>query len=315
MIIAPDRWLNQTFLSRSSGTTIYLINDYLEIASVFRSHGLTVRTIYLADSHSRHEVLVNITEGGVMGVIIGFAGPGGKASDMNTNRQRNKQSAQRERDNDTRRQSTLHACLSEIIMTIRACNGFVVMMASPNNNAWNYVFVRSILGTMDFTTVDVHTCRILGLADYCSSIRVATTISVDHSQVVSTHADGCVQKGRVERRKMYKQENMNSDHSEARLVRTSDVCYGDRLKALGKSLALNTLLPILRAICLERMPKLERYPMDGPAEPVTDEPTDRRIHTRLPLDHSPTLPTAQALKYMKKLKESGEKPQKRKMKV
>ena len=44
-----------------------MVNDFLEIASVFRSHGLTVRTIYPEDAHSRHEVLVNITEGGVMG--------------------------------------------------------------------------------------------------------------------------------------------------------------------------------------------------------------------------------------------------------
>ena len=74
-IIASHRWLAQELLNKSVGTTVYVINDFLEVATVFRSSGLPVRRIYPTDTHSRHEVLVNITEGGVMAVIVGLSGP------------------------------------------------------------------------------------------------------------------------------------------------------------------------------------------------------------------------------------------------
>jgi hypothetical protein len=93
-------------LSRSTSTVIYMINDYLEIASVFRSHGFTIRTIYPDDMHSRHEVLANITEGGVMGVILGLIGPKGTAPEINANRNRKKEKHAR-RDHDARKQQKL----------------------------------------------------------------------------------------------------------------------------------------------------------------------------------------------------------------
>ena len=43
-----------------------------------------------------------------------------------------------------------------------------------------------------------------------------------------------------------------------------------KLIALGRELARGTLLPIIRDLCVQRLSKIERYPMPGPVEPVDD---------------------------------------------
>ena len=87
-------------------------------------------------------------------------------------------------------------------------------------------------------------------------------------------------------------------------------------KALGKALATDTLLPIIRDICLTRMSRFEPFPMDGPAEPVYDNPRELVRPPRVPKhEHEKlesALPTTQMIKYKAKLKESGLKPIKQK---
>ena len=121
-IIASHRWLTQELLNKSAGTTVYVINDFLDVSSVFRSSGIPVRLIYPSDSHSRHEVLVNITEGGVMGVVVGLSGPSSTALDLNQSRSRKRKDAhpKRNRDADTRRIANDHASLSETMMTVKS---------------------------------------------------------------------------------------------------------------------------------------------------------------------------------------------------
>ena len=68
--IPEHRYLTTSQLSRSTGTTILVINDTCDFASTLRSCNMTVRAVALEDTHIRHEILTNITEGAVMGAIV-----------------------------------------------------------------------------------------------------------------------------------------------------------------------------------------------------------------------------------------------------
>ena len=239
-------------MSRSTSTVIYLVNDYLEIASTFRSNGMTIRNVYPDDAQSRHEILTNITQGGVMGVIIGLKGPQGTAKDVNASRRRHTKNIQQDRDGDTRRQARVHAYLAEIIQAIQACDGFIILMASPRNNAWQYFFVQSFLRSVNCTSVEVHACRILGTKDYCMSIRVATTIPVDANTVQSTHAEDCChdelsRDERKARRIQALQRNREERTVESRKSEISEPVA--TVRNLGKALAQRTLIPVLRQLC------------------------------------------------------------------
>ena len=77
--IPSERYLTTTQIASSTGTTILVIEDPWDITSTLRSCNFTVRTVPLDDPHIRHEILVNITEGAVMGVIVGLKGPAATA--------------------------------------------------------------------------------------------------------------------------------------------------------------------------------------------------------------------------------------------
>ena len=82
-VIAPHRYLTVETRDKSSGNIILVMNDNLDVSSTLRSCGFAVRTIAQNDLHSRHEVLASITEGTVMGFIVGLVGPGSSAYDLN----------------------------------------------------------------------------------------------------------------------------------------------------------------------------------------------------------------------------------------
>ena len=66
----------------------YMINDHIHVSSIFRSCGIPVRSVDLPDSHSKHSILTSITEGSVMGVMVGLSGVGAPAQDSNEGRSR-----------------------------------------------------------------------------------------------------------------------------------------------------------------------------------------------------------------------------------
>ena len=71
-------------MASSTGTTILVINDSFDIISTLRSCNFQVRTVALDDTHDRHETIANITEGAVMGAIVGLKGPGSTAEIANS---------------------------------------------------------------------------------------------------------------------------------------------------------------------------------------------------------------------------------------
>ena len=86
--IPTRRRASQAFLEIALVTTIYVVNDAWSISSSIRSGGLVASEVFLQDSHSRHEVLANVTEGAVMGIVVSLAGPGGTTLESNAGRSR-----------------------------------------------------------------------------------------------------------------------------------------------------------------------------------------------------------------------------------
>ena len=77
--LPSGRYLTTAQLASLTGTTIFAIDDSLDITSTLRSCNFTVRTVALDDPHSRHAMLVNITAGAVMGAVVGLKGPAATA--------------------------------------------------------------------------------------------------------------------------------------------------------------------------------------------------------------------------------------------
>ena len=242
-------------LEKSSSTIMYMINDHIEVSSIFRSCSIPVHNVYIRDAPSHDNVLTTITEGGVMGIMVGLSGFGDPAQDSHKLRSFRKKpeggSRQKRREDDTRNRSRLHAQLMEIMMTVLSCGGFVIMFASPRNDAWNYNFVRQLLGAFrdQLTILDVHSCRILGPEDTCVSIRVATTLSIDVEKYNTSHHASCSFSHADKKSKqltIVKGHEQRSDDG-GDLTVASDTKA--KLRALGQELVKSTLLPIIRDLC------------------------------------------------------------------
>ena len=141
----------------------------------------------LDDPHIQTEVLANITEGAVMGAIIGLKGPSATAKAANMSRSRDRETRGR-REQDTRMVQAEHAFLVQIMMIIKACQGFVVMTASARNVIWQFHSVRTFISALKLTEFDVHSCRWLGR--HCFSLRIATNLEIAIGGL-STHIAEC----------------------------------------------------------------------------------------------------------------------------
>ena len=121
-------------LAGSSGNTILVVDDSLDISSTLRSCNFPVRAVSLNDPHVRHEVLANVVEGTIMGAIVCLKGPAASARAANmANARDNNRKAMGSRDQGTRTKAIEHAFLLELMMTIHACDGFLVLTASARN--------------------------------------------------------------------------------------------------------------------------------------------------------------------------------------
>ena len=94
----------------------------------------------------------------IMGALIGLQGPTAPAVIANQARARNDERKQDgRRHDDTRRAARQHAYLLEIMMTIQAFKGFLVLHASARNDIWKFNSVRSWLNIpeLDFHVFDL----------------------------------------------------------------------------------------------------------------------------------------------------------------
>ena len=77
-------------LEKSASTTMYMINDHINVSSIFRSYSIPIHNVYVRDAPSHDNVMTTITEGGVMGIMVGLSGVGDLAQDSNETRQSRK---------------------------------------------------------------------------------------------------------------------------------------------------------------------------------------------------------------------------------
>ena len=185
------------------------------------------------------------------------------------------------------------------------------MTASQRNKAWDYTFVRSAIGALNCSVVDVHSCRHIGNSGPCYSLKVATIIPICSNNNM-THIDGCssLQTPTAKARSIAIKMDVASSSASADDTQT-------KLRALGRVLARDTVMPVIRDLITSRLSRFDRYPDTGPAEPVNQDDSADLVPPRVrPGDRERVAyPTEQMLKYKKKLKEQDRKPTKRKMAV
>ena len=297
-VIAPHRYLTVEMRDKSSGNTILVMNDDMDVSSTLRSCGFAVRIVAQNDLHSRHEVLASITEGTIVGFIVGLMGPRSAAYDLNTSRSRDADKLVRPKDHQTRSVAREHAYLAELMMLVQSCGGFLLLTGASQSKIWQFTFVRSLLETREFGfhVFDVNTCWV---KDYnsstCYGLRIATTLTVQDTSKFSQHASSCL---RSVSRQAFRQATKT-------IAETDEA---DKLKSLGKALARQVLVPAIHTIVTDRLSRLERYP-----EPGEDDQTEQSPDgvSRMSPERSLAAPTAQAQKYKESLKASGRTPKKR----
>ena len=135
----------------STSTVVHVIDDSMNIASVLRSHGVPVTPVYPYDTHAHQKTLADIVSGGVMGVIVDLSGPPDIAKNSNSSRSRKAESRVKPRREDVRKQASVHAYITNVMMSVLASKGFVIMMASSRIYAWDYKFVIFTIGACSLT--------------------------------------------------------------------------------------------------------------------------------------------------------------------
>ena len=150
----------------------------------------------------------------------------------------------------------------------------------------------------------MHYCRILGVDDTCTPLRIATTPKIDNQSYDQSHDAACsaADTDRKTRVQILKQNMQQHDDGKDTSVASDTKA---KLSALGQELVRSTLLPIIRDLCVQRLSRMERYPMPGPAEPVDDGVETPEIQRRHPIGRQLALPTEQMIKYKQKLKAQG----------
>ena len=80
---------------------------------------MTVRSVALDDPHIRNEILTNITEGAVMGVVVGLKGPASSAKVANAARRCGNETTGR-REQDTPKVQAEYDFLTLVLLTIKS---------------------------------------------------------------------------------------------------------------------------------------------------------------------------------------------------
>ena len=257
---------------------------------------MTVRSVALDDPHIRNEILTNITEGAVMGVVVGLKGPASSAKFANAARRRGNETTGR-REQDTRKVQAEYDFLTLVLLTIKSCQGFIVVAASARNVIWTSHSVRTIVSTLPLTTFDIHSCLWLGVD--CFAMRIATNLEVDTGSL-STHHHNC---GELIELKIRKRGfKMHKPVAECDDVKT-------RLIDLSKAVMLKAFVPLIHSLLTTRMSRAMRFPPTGEDEEEAQETVTIPRHPR---ENAVALPNQQMIDYKAKLKAAGRKPEKQK---
>ena len=117
-----------------------------------------------------------------MGLVIGLRGPG----ETTWSKQKEKRKCKQAQSMTLVRYQQY---MLELVATLLASRGFIVFVGSRLNKAWKYNGLQALLNNPKehFTVLDLHSCWFLR-ASACTTLRIATNHSVDHSVKQEHHA-------------------------------------------------------------------------------------------------------------------------------
>ena len=121
VMIPEHRRAEPSFFERDLGTTILLVDDVLNLSKLLRDHGFPSVDVNLEDGSRRFETMARITEGSIMGVVIGLRGPGQTTWSKQPEKRKSKQS---------QAMSLVRSqqYFLELVMAVGSHGGFVILV-------------------------------------------------------------------------------------------------------------------------------------------------------------------------------------------
>lgn len=304
VMVPEHRRAEPSFFERNLGTTILLIDDVYNLSKLLRDHGFPSVDLNLEDGSRIFETMARITEGSIMGTVIGLRGPGQTTWSKQKEKRKPKQS---------QAMTLVHSqqYFLELVLAVGSHGGFVIIVGSIMNKAWDYMSVQSLLKhpSLRFKIVELHSCLLGDCKGVCTTLRIATTLNIDPT-LSASHSSSCP--GAHAKRTQHKKiraAQRTAQHRESIGEQDEAAAAADDIEAglndFSRALVSKFLLPTMRTTLSNKMVMAERYPLTGPSEPVDEDV----VHTFSAADSmTEAYPTEQMIKYKKKLKESGLKP-------